>query len=814
MLTDLRHALRALRRQPGFTAATVLTFALGIGANTAIFALLHAVLLKPLPVAEPDRLVVVWERRGGSRNADIPVSAHEYVAWRERSRAFSHLALTAPGEATLTGTGEPVTIQVQRVSGDFFPALGVAALLGRTFADSTGAANEPVAVLSERFWRRHQDADPDIVGRTIVLDDAAYTVVGVMPPLPEALSSGVWLPLDVPAEARAVGRHNLQVTGRLADGVTIELARADLARIALELERELPQSNTDHGVTVNGFREQHAGSLRLPLLLLLGAVGVVLLIGCVNVANLLLARTVRRHRELAIRAALGASARRLVGNLLTECLLLAAAGGALALLLAAWMIDLIPSITAVRLPFVDLARLDAPVLAVALVLSLLSGLATGLFPALRALSPARTRWLHQGTRVSDDRRGRTVRSTLVSAEVALALILLVGAGLLINSFVRLTGVSPGFSTRDVLVVRLDLPSTRYATPERVRAFVDALHERVTALPGVEAAGATSHLPLGGADNWMSLAIEGRPAPPPGQELYAPFRVVTDAYLTALRIPLVHGRFFTAADARRSVPVIRWFPQQPFPPNADQPQAAPVVMVSQQAAERFWPGENPVGKRITVLFSAPMTVVGVVGDVKHAGLAAAAQPHVYLPHSQEPWGSLSFVTRTSVPPRRLASAVREQVRSLDPALPATITTMDEVVAGSVGLERFYALLVGLFGTVALALAVVGVFGVVSYTTAQRTAEIGVRVALGAQRADVLRLIVGQGMRPIIAGVLLGTAGALALTRLLNGVLYEITPGDPPTYFAMALLMTVVALVACWLPARRAVRVDPVNALRQE
>jgi putative ABC transport system permease protein len=817
-MTDLFHdarlALRALRRQPGFAAAAMLTLALGIGTSTAVFSLLHAVLLRPLPFRDPGRLVAVWERRGESRDADIPVSAHEYVAWKERNRVFSDLALAQPAGATLTGVGEPVTIRTLRVSTDYFPMLGLVPTLGRAIVQGDDRdGNDGVAVVSDQFWRLRLGADPRAVGSTITLDDRPVTVVGVMPPLPEHVSPGVWLPLDVAAEARAVGRHNLQVIARLRDGITLAQARADLGTIAGQLARELP-GQTDHGVAVQALRDTYTGSLRLPLLLLSGAVGCVLLIACVNVANLLLARATHRHHELTIRAALGAGRARLMRLQLTESLMLAASGAGLGVLLAGWMVAAVPRITAVTLPLADLAQLDGPVLGVALGLALLTGVATGLVPSLRVSSTAWADELRVAGRISDDRGRQRVRSALVAAEVALALVLLIGTGLLAKSFIRLLLVDPGFTPRQALVLPVDLPETRYPAPERRRAFLDDLLDRLDAVPGVTAAGAISQLPLGGADNWMPFAVEGRPDPAPGQELYAQVRVVTPEYFRAIGIPLREGRFFTPADARRSLPLIRWYAQQPQAAAFGEAQAPPVALISEAAARQHWPGEDPIGRRIRVLFSPEITIVGVVGDVRHNALNAPSHPHIYLPHAQEPWGSVSVVVRTSLPPLRLAGAVREQVRALDPSLPVSVRLMKDVLAASVGPQRLYALLVGGFGLAALGLAVIGVFGVVSYTAAQRTREIGVRTALGASRRDVYRLIIAKGMQPSLAGVLIGLAGAVALSGFLGDLLYDVPPTDPLTYAGVALLMTLVVLLACWVPARRAAGVDPVEALRHE
>jgi putative ABC transport system permease protein len=814
IVQDIRLALRGLFRARGFAIPAVLTLALGIGGTTAMYALVHGVLLRPLPFAEPDRLVVVTERRQTSSASDLPVSGHEYVAWKERNRVFSDIALIRPGTVVLTRRGEPVSVLAASVSGEAFRMLGVRPVVGTTFGETDEAVPPAVVVLSERLWRERFNRDSTVIGQSVTLDDRPYSVIGIVPDVPQSFGADVWLPLDVAAEAQAVGRHSLQVIARLARDVTLGQARADLERIARQLERELPSENTDHRTAIAELREAVAGDARLPLILLLGATGFVLLIACANVANLVLARTLQRQHEVAIRVALGASRARLLRTVLTECLLLSLAGASGGVLVASWLVDVVPLMPGVGIPFLDLVRIDTPVLLAALALAILTGLLSGLAPAIRVAHSGSVRRLRDGARVADDRRGRRIRSSLVTAEVALALILLIGSGLLFNSFVRLMRVDPGFTSDNVLVAPFTLPSTRYATAESRRAFFDALLARLDGAPGIANAGATSQLPLGGADNWMSFTIGGRPEPAPGNVPSAQFRVVTPDYFRTLGIPLRDGRFFTTGDARLALPLIRWFPQQPLPPNADAPQPVPVVIVSESAARAYWPDENPVGRRIRVLFSPEMTIVGVVGDVRHNALQTPAYPQFYLLHAQEPWGAASLLVRTTQAAPQHASAVREHIRALDPELPVTVRTMDDVVSASAGQPRAYAMLVGAFAFAALVLALVGVFGVVSYTTAQRNAEIGIRMALGAANGDVLGMVLRDGMRPILAGIALGIGGALALTGVLERLLFDIAPADPGTFAAVAALMTIVALGACWLPAQRAMRVSPLDALRND
>ncbi len=814
VLHDLRHAVRGLLKSPGFAGVSILTLALGIGANTAALSLARAVFYNPLPFRVPDRLVALAERRPGSRSANLPISGHEFAAWQEENRVFDQMAIFRPTGMNLTGGGEPQAIQAVEVSASYLPTLGMAPALGRGFVEGedTGGLNR-VAILSDRLWRGRFGADPAVVGRTITLDDQAFSIVGVLSPLPSSLTPDVLLPLDLPAQIRAVGRHNLSVIARLRPGATLDAARSDLASISDRLARQMPRDNTGHAVTVTTLREEMVGEFRRASWLMLAAIGFVLLIGCANVANLLLARGASRQREIAIRTALGAGRSRVIQQLLIESLVLAVVSGAAGLLMAAWIMDLAPKLSVGNIPLLETASLGWSGLCLAAGISLLTGLAAGLVPALRS-SRAHAGWLRESHSISDDPDGRRLRDALVAAEVGLTLVLLVGAGLMINSFAHLVAVDPGFRTDHVLVVPLDLPASRYREAYQRRDFYDRVIGSVEGVAGVEAAGAVSHLPLGGADNWMPFHVVGRPAAPPGQEPYAPFRVATPHYFAALGIPLRRGRFFNDGDARQSVPVVRWFPQQPYPPGFDAPQPAPVAIVSEAAARQFWPDGDPIGQRIRVLFSPDVTVVGIAGDVRHNGLDMPSYPHIYLPHNQEPWNSVSLVVRTTLAPARLAPLVRDRIRAADPALPVSVRTMNDVMASSVGRPRLYAVIAGIFGLVALALAVVGIFGVVSYVAAQRTREIGVRLALGAQRREILALVVGQGMRPIGAGLVIGVATAIGVTRFIAKLLFHVTPLDPVTFGVVTLVLTAVGVLACWIPARRATKVDPLTSLRAE
>jgi putative ABC transport system permease protein len=692
--------------------------------------------------------------------------------------------------------------------------MGLAPTLGRPFLEGEDAAGRNrVVILSDALWRRRFGADPNIIGRAITLDDQSFSVVGVMGPLPASLVPDVIAPLDMADHIRAVGRHNLNVVARLRPGVAVDAARSDVAAISERLAATMPRDNAGHAVAIAPLRDQMVGEFRRASWLIIAAVGFVLLIGCANVANLLLVRGANRQREIAIRTALGAGRARVVRQLVVESLVLAALSGAMGLLIAAWIMDLAPTIPAISIPLLETARLGWSGISLAVGISLLTGLAAGLVPAFRS-SRVHPAWLREGTRMSDDPERRRLRNVLVACEVALTLVLLVGAGLMINSFVRLISVDPGFRVAGVLVVPLDLPASRYPQAYQRRDFYDRVIDRVEHIPGVAAAGAVSHLPLGGAENWMAFRVAGRPDPAPGQEPYAPFRVATPEYFKTLQIPLRRGRFFDERDARQSMPIIRWFPQQPYPEGFDKPQAVPVAIVSEAAARQFWPGADPIGQRIRVLFSSDVTVIGVVGDIRHNGLNLPAYPHIYLPHNQEPWNSVSMVVRTDLPAERVTPAIRQQIREADPALPITVRKMDDVLSASVGQPRLYAAITGLFGIVALLLAVVGIFGVVSYVAAQRTHEIGVRMALGAQRREILALVVGQGMRPIAIGIGGGIAAAMGVTRFMTTLLFHVAPLDLMTFGLVTLMLSMVALLACWIPARRATRVDPVTALRAE
>lgn len=814
---DLRYGWRTLAKNRGFTVVAVLTLALGIGANSSMFSLINAVLLRPLPFNKPDNLVMIWERRA-SNDANLPISAHEFAAWREQAPSFERMAIIRGDGFNLTGSGDPAKIAALRVSAEFFSVLEVEPALGRTFSPGEDQDNNHVIVLNAALWRARFGSDPDIVGKAVTLSDQKYTVIGVMQRqcVGDWLNADpdVWLPLDLPDEERRVGRHSNNVIARLKPDVTLEQAQAELAQVAERLEHQYPNNNVGHGVKIASLHDAMVGNVRLALLVLLGAVGFVLIIACANVANLLLTRAAGRRKEIAIRTALGAGRLRLVRQLLTESCLLAVMGGGVGVLLALWIIDLLPRIKAVKVPRIEQIGIDGRVLAVTLGLSLLTGIVTGLAPAMRSSRFNLSQALNDGTRTSAGHRRRRIGSLLVVLEVALALVLLAGGGLMLKSFVRLTDVDPGFDPHNVLRLDLSLPGPRYAKPQQQVRFYGDLIERIKALPGVETVGATTQTPLSPGDNWGLFSIEGRPAPAPGQETAAAMRSVNSEYFRVMRIPLKMGRYFTDADARIALPVMRFFEQQPYPEHYNEPQPAPAVIINETMARMYFPDDDPLGKRIRIIASPWLTIVGVVGDIHHSGLNTKPNPEMYLSDLQQPSGSLAVMVRTSGDPLMLAAAVREQVMAVDKDQPVAITTMDQIFSDSVGGQRFNMLLLTIFGALALGLAVVGVFGVINYSVAQRTQEIGIRIALGAKASDILRLVVGQGMSLALVGVAIGLGGAFALTRLISGLLFGVSPTDPITFSAVSLLLTNVALLASYVPARRAMRVDPMVALRYE
>jgi putative ABC transport system permease protein len=793
MTSSLRPALRALRARPAFTAIVVLTLALGIGANTAIFSVVDGVLLRGLPYPEPERLVSAFTtyKDFGKSGTSLP----DFLDWREGAARAVELAAVADASVTVTGDGAPELATGAAVTGNWFRVLGATPALGRGIGADDEIGTQRVAVLGHDYWQRRFGGRADVLGRAITLNGVPYTVVGVAPRrLDYPADVELWLPLrtDTTRSRRA---EFLGVIGRLRPGVTVEQARGAVAGVVTRLRQQYPETNGPLIASdVTSLQDELVGDVRRPLLVFMGAVGLVLLVACANVANLLLVRAAAREREVAIRSALGARRGAIFGQLLTESLLLGLAGGALGLLLAAAGVEALRRSRFDALPRLAEVGVDGRVLAFTLALGLVTGALFGLAPALRLSDGGMQGTLRAGGRgLTGAAAARRLRSALVLAEVAMAGVLLVGAGLLLRSFVELQRVRPGFDAERVLTFRTALPRARYARDEQLSAFWDALEARLRATPGASAVGVTNTLPMGPV-GYASFTIEGR-APEPGKlEDVQPY-VVSPDYFRALRIPLVRGRLFREGDA---------------------PGAPQVAIVNQEAVRRFFGGRDPIGARITTGDSTDyMTIVGVVADVKQEAVGAKPYPQLYGVAGQFPRRAMSVVVRTTGEPQALAQAARRAVAELDPALPVFgVQTMEERVAGTVARPRITAVLVGTFGAAALLLAAVGIYGVVAYTVAQRTRELGIRMALGASGPEVMRLVVGQGMAPALTGVGAGLVGAWALSRTLDALLFGVAATDPWTFGGAALFLGGVALAATYLPARRATRVSPTVALRAE
>jgi putative ABC transport system permease protein len=804
LLQDLRYAARMLWKNPGFTTVAVLALALGIGANTAIFSVVNTVLLRPLPYKAPEQLVMVWEdatSHGYPR--DTPAVAN-YVDWRDQNSLFSGMAAISDSDFNFTGAGDPERLKGRRVSANLFPLLGVEPQLGRVF---TAAEDQPgtqrVAVLSHRLWQRRFGGDPSIIGKTLTLNDESYTVVGVMPARFQfpANDDELWVPISFTAqEAANRNRHYLEVLGRLKPGVTLEQAQAEMTTIGARLQQQYPQSNTDLGVAVTSLQEHLVGDIKPALLILLGAVGLVLLIACANVANLLLARAAIRQKEIALRVALGARRWRLLRQFLTESLLLATFGGIVGLVIAYVGLLVLGSFIPENISQARDISLDLKVLGFTLGVSLLTGLIFGFAPAIQAARFNQSETLKEGGRDSvTGRSGKRLRGLLVTAEVAVSLVLLIGAGLLINSFLRLRNIDPGFRTDNLLTMKIELPEPKYEAYERRAAFYTDLVQRVQSLAGVRSAAVTTNLPLYRQGNSTSVRLEGKPDPPPGQERIVVTRIISPGYFDTMSIPLLAGRQLS---------------------DQDTDTTQNVVVISETMARRFWSGEDPVGKRIAagrVRSDADwIQVVGVVKDVRQFELNAEPRPQMYLSYRQAGFfAPEDLVVKTDVEPASLAASVRKAVWEIDKDQPVSnIRTMDEILAESIARQRFSMLLLGIFAGVALLLAAVGIYGVMSYSVAQRTHEIGIRMALGAETGAVLKLAVGYGLKLVIAGVVIGLIAAFALTRLLATLLFGVTPTDPATFVVISVLLICVAAIASYIPARRATKVDPLVALRYE
>ena len=802
MPRDLRFALRRLARAPGFAVAAILCLALGIGANTAIFSVINAVLLRPLPHEEPERLVGIWEAsefRGSERNT---VSPANYQDWRSASRSFSGMAAVSGGTANLTGGGQPVEVSVQGATANLFDVLGIRPALGRAFVAADDKLDAPsVALLGYGLWQRRFAGDPAIVGSTVRLDGTPTTVIGVMPPWTESIGReprpDLWLPmrLDPAADYRVTSGRYMQVVGRLAPGVTVQRAQAELATVAARLEAEYPEFNSGWSVNVVPLTEQVVGAVRQPLVLLGGVVLLVLLIACGNVANLMLAQAAARRREMAVHAALGAGAVALGRRLLVESVLVAFAGGALGVLLASWCVDGLSALAAPSVPRFHDVRIDGVVLGFTLLVSVVVGIGFGLVPAYHVARGDLHEDLKEGGRSSSLRGGRT-RAILVGAQVAGSLVLLISAGLLLKSFARLSQVDLGFNPDHLLTARVSLGGERYQDEARQRRFFEDLLAGVRATPGVQSASAINWLPLSGLRSATRMVIEGAAPVAPGQEPGATVSAVDPHFFEAMQLPILRGRALAESD-RPGVPL--------------------AVVVSRSFADEYLSGRDPIGRRIHMEWGDTLvgTVVGVAGDIKQTGVDSAASPTVYWAMSQFPWSSMTLVVRTRDDPDRMAEALVAQVRSLDPEQPvADLKAFDEWLGGAVARRRFMLVLLGGFAALGMVLTAVGLYGTTAYGVVQRTRELGIRAALGASGRELLWGVLRQALAVVAAGIAVGLVGALVASRLLASLLFEVKATDPAVFAAIALLLLAVAAVASVLPARRATRADPMIALRAE
>ena len=798
---DLKYAARMLAKRPGLTAVAVLTLALGIGANSAIFSVVNGVLLRPLPYDEPDRLVRVYTRWDGFPQGSISVA--EYFDLLDHNRAFEEIGLLQGRDLNLTvGEGQPERILGARMTPSAFDVLRTRAVHGRTFLAEEGeAGNDDVVLLSHRLWRQRFGAQQEILGAQLEIEGKSYTVAGVMPPgLPfPNNATDLWLAYGLDrSKPGSRGNHNSGIVARLAPGTTPEAAQADLDRLAAQLMEEHPGNypeGSGFGFRLVSLQDQVVGQVRPALVMLLAAVGLVLLIACANVANLLLARASSRQGEMATRTALGAGRGHLVRQLLIESLMLSSVGGIAALAVAGGSLQVLKVFEPGDLPRLDEITLDSTVLGFTLVLTVFAGVLFGLTPALQITGRNLSLSLREGARGFDGRH--RLGNLLVVAEVALATVLLIGAGLLIRSFDRLQQVNPGFTADHVVTTGLSLSGGRYSNRETIGGFYQQLLERIRNLPGVASAGAISNPPLSGWTNDHSIGVEGY-EPSSDSPGFIELRVATPGYFETMGIPLLRGRTFNEAD------------------RADSPD---VIIVSKSLAKRFWGDGDPIGRRIkmgSLSSNQPwMSVVGVVGEVRHEGLHAELKPMYYLPLAQRSNRSMTVMVRTAGDVAGALSLVRQEVIGIDPLQPVyDVRSMAQVVAGSTAQPRFNLLLLGTFAALAMTLAAIGVYGVVSFSASRRTREIGVRMALGARGGDVLRDVLGHGLGLVAAGLLVGLAGAFALTRFLSGFLFGVSAHDPATFALNALLLVAVAAVACLVPARRATRVDPTVALRYE
>jgi len=802
---DLRYAARSFVRKPGYTLVIVLTLTLGIGAVSAVFSFFNAVLLRPLPYEQSERLA---QLRSTESEKDGAYFSHpDFIDLRDQSQSFELMAAARSGGWTLTGDGDAVRLPGARVSAEFFPMLGVKPALGRVFRpeeDRPGA--ERVVMLHHNVWQRRFGGDPGIVGRTLTLNGYGYTVIGVLPrdfhffPIEISIAEiyGTMAYETTLLNHRETRR--LAIFGKLRPGATLAQAQSETSGVARRLAEQFPQTNANRGVKIVSLQEQVVGGVRGSLLALLGAVGFVLLIACANVAALLLARATARRKEIVIRSALGASRRRVMRQLLTESLLLACLGGAAGLLLAHWMVRVMVSLNPKGLPRLGEVSVDSQAMLFTGGLALLVSVICGLIPARQSSHLDLNQSLREDSHSATAGAQRSaLRQTMVIAEVALALVLLVGAGLLGRSFARMMQVDLGFRPENVLKLTAALPATQYKDDQQKAAIIERALERIRALPGVEAAAVANVTPLSGYNSPINFDIEGRPPAQPGAQLSAEYRAVSHDYFRTMGISLRRGRPFTEQDVKQSF------------------QGGNVVIINEALARRYFPDEDPLGKRLALSKDGAgwREIIGVAGDVKHTGVIAETAPEIYAPTLRSASGAYDLVVRSAPPPAQIAGAVRGQFHELDPNLPLfTVRTLEETVALNLARERFAVALLGAFAALGLLLAAVGVYGVMAYSVSRRAREMGVRMALGAQSGDVMRMVLREGLKLTAIGVAIGLPASLAVTQLMKNLLYGVSAADPLTFAGVPLLLAVVSMIACWIPARRASKTDPMTALRQD
>ena len=801
ILKDIRYGIRSLVRNPAFTAIAIITLSLGIGANTAIFSVVNGVLLRPLPFADAERIVWLWDTIPQLPTA--PTSLPEFLDWKEQNHSFEHLAAFLTGNVFLDSGDGTEDVPVGIVTPELFSLFKVNPIIGRTFTEEeTQPGRFRVAVLSHSTWQKRFGSDPNIAGRTIQLNGRPYTIIGVMPAgfsFPERAT--LWRPLVIDRSALDRGPHFLNVVGRLKPDVTLAQAQAEMSTLSARLSKEHPEKTSGHGVKIVGLADIVVGDIGRALFVLLGAVGFVLLIACANLANLMLARIGGREREIAVRTALGASRVRIVRQLLTESLLLAVAGGAVGLLLAIWVVSWLVSLSPDTIPRLNEIRIDMRVAGFTLLISAATGVLFGVVPALQASKTEFTDALKESGRTTAGVRKQRLRGALVVSEVALSLVLLVGAGLLIRSFAKLNQVNPGFNPEQVLTMGVSLLPNNYPEDQQVATFYSQILEQSATVPGVVSVSATAGLPVSGADTTDNFTIEGRPAIPKESEPLTEYWVVTPRYFQSLGIPLLAGRDFSDADTKQS-------------PN--------VVIINDEFRRRHFASENPLGHRLRLQGQErdPLLIVGVVGDSRNIRLDEQPRAAAYVPFLQDPLSknlarSLTIVARTKSDPAAVASSLRSVVTSMDKSVPVyAVKPMTEYLRDSLSRRRFSMVLLSTFSGVALILAALGIYGVISYGVIQRTHEMGIRMALGAQRSDVLKLVLRQAMIVVLVGVGIGLLGSWALTRLLKSLLFNVSVTDPLTFAGIAVLMILIALLACLIPAMRATKVDPLVALRYE